>query len=90
MKSVIVTLALISGSAFAAAPADFDAAKATMLLNTDKRIESLTKMKNCIQGATAMDAVKACKAAHHTEMAALKDDMIDHRIEKLREKKAKN
>lgn len=81
--------ALASASLFASAYAHLDEQKTKISQNVDKRIESLNKMKSCVQGAADQAAIKVCREAHRKEMNAVADMMIDEKINKLQEKKAK-
>ncbi|MGE0634161.1 MAG: hypothetical protein AB7O96_17230 [Pseudobdellovibrionaceae bacterium] len=89
MKHTILMFAIATASILAQADSDFDAKKTNMTSNIDKRIESLNKLKSCIQGATSEDSVKPCRNTHRMEMDAIHDGNIDTRIQKLQERKDK-
>ncbi len=81
--------AIASVSFVASADAHLDEQKAKISQNVDKRIESLNKMKSCVQSAADQMAMKACREAHRKDMNAMADMMMDEKIQKMQEKKAK-
>lgn len=85
----LLLFTIASASLLASADAHLEEQKAKVSQNVDKRIESLNKMKSCVQSAADQAAIKNCREAHRKEMHALADVMMEEKINKLQEKKAK-
>lgn len=95
MKSLITLIALFSLNAFAEAPIasatndNFAERKTQALANIDKRIAMMNEMKTCISGASDQAALKTCHQKMREEHKGMKMDRMDHKIQKMQERKAK-
>tara|TARA_B100001248_G_scaffold262728_1_gene261737 strand:+ start:10083 stop:10331 length:249 start_codon:yes stop_codon:yes gene_type:complete len=73
MKTLSILIFLFATTAFAQGQGGkWEARKATVLENADKRIAAINELKTCVSGAEEKEAFRSCVKAHKEKMKTLR------------------